>query len=407
MPLMLPGHSVGLLESGDAFFPALIASIDAAVQEVHLETYIFDFRGDAERVAQALERAGLRGVRVCVLVDGVGTPPLPDDWQLRFVKANVRWIRFAKLDRWGYLNARHWRRLHRKLCVVDAQVAFCGGLNILDDHMDPDRGPQNLPRLDYAVRIQGPSVMQIHRTMSRLWNRIAFTQSLAQGEFSTAAANLLERHRRLKRLPQVPLGSASSGPAVIEGVAAALVLRDNVLNRKRIEHSYLAAVASARSEVLIANAYFLPGGRLRRALVAAARRGVQVCLLLQGKYEYFMQYHGSRPIMAALLEAGVQIRIYERGFLHAKVAVVDGVWATVGSSNLDPLSLLYAREANLVFSSPAFGQRLRACLHAQWMEAGHPLDATTFAARPVGSRVLDWMAYAIMRLALALNRKSY
>ena len=188
---------------------------------------------------------------------------------------------------------------------------------------------------------------------------------------------------------------------------AALVLRDNLRNRRSIEKSYLKAIGHARKEIVIANAYFLPGGKLRRALIGAARRGVKVTVLLQGKYEYFMQYHASRPVFDALLKEGVEIHAYAKSFLHAKVAVIDGHWATVGSSNLDPLSLLLAREANVVIEGAAFANELRGCLlNAVALQSGR-IDQMAHFHRPVFNRLLDWFAYGVMRALLWLTGKRY
>jgi len=186
-----------------------------------------------------------------------------------------------------------------------------------------------------------------------------------------------------------------------------LVLRDNLRHRMDIERAYRRAVGRARQEVLIANAYFLPGGRLKRALVQAARRGVKVTLLLQGRYEYFMQFHAVRSVYQALLEAGVDIHEYETSFLHAKVAVVDGHWATVGSSNLDPLSLLLAREANVVVDDRAFAATLRARLVAAIASHGRQVEPEAHGSRPWRQRFLDQLAYRLMRLALRVTGHRY
>jgi cardiolipin synthase len=187
---------------------------------------------------------------------------------------------------------------------------------------------------------------------------------------------------------------------------AALLLRDNLRNRNTIERAYRKAIGQARQDILIANAYFVPGGRLRRALIKAARRGVKVTLLLQGRYEYFMQYHAARPVYGALLAAGVDIYEYEASFLHAKVAVVDGHWATVGSSNLDPFSLLLAREANVALDDRTFAETLRARLLAAISGHGRRVDAE-YNRRPWRQRLLDLAAYALMRLALLLAGQRY
>ena len=192
---------------------------------------------------------------------------------------------------------------------------------------------------------------------------------------------------------------------------AALLLRDNVRNRSRIERAYRRAIGAARHEVIIANAYFLPGGKLRRALLMAARRGVRVRLLLQGRYEYFMQYHAARPVYGALLAAGVEIHEYAPSFLHAKVAVVDALgerpWATVGSSNLDPLSLLLAREANVVVEDAAFAADLRERLVQAMEQSGRRMEPARYAGRPLRQRVLDQVAHALMRLALWITGRRY
>lgn len=393
------GHQLHLLQGGVEFFPALTAAMDAAQFEIRFETYIFHADASAEAVVAALVRAAQRGVSVSVLVDGVGTPAIPVTWQRLFAQAGVDFQTFAPLGRWGLLVPTGWRRLHRKLCAVDAVVAFCGGINVLDDWVDPSLGALESPRFDFAVRIQGPLVADVQLAMSQLWSRVRWKHQLEHLDFKSARRNW----RAL--LPR--LGKNGSQPIEDPGAQAALVLRDNLRNRNRIEKAYLKAIASARHEVLIANAYFLPGGKLRRALLHAARRGVRVRLLLQGRYEYFMQYHGARPVYGQLLAAGIEIYEYRVGFLHAKVAVVDGQWATVGSSNLDPLSLLLAREANVVVQDAGFAKTLRQRLHTAMRAHGTRLDAKTYAARPWHERLLDRVAFGMMRLGLFLTGKRY
>lgn len=407
-----PGHSMQLLECGVQFFPALIGAIDAARQSVHLETYIFHFEGDGERVAHALERAARRGIAVRLVMDGIGTPDVPEVWARRWDRAGVQWVRFAPPGRWGLLLRRHWRRLHRKLCVVDERLGYCGGINVLDDHCDPNHGPQTDPRLDYAVRVTGPLVADMHRTVTHFWAQLQAVQALERLQLRQASQWL-----RPASAGGVPIhadiaaagaqGTAAGAVGVHDDVSAALVLRDNVRNRRSIERSYLQAVGAARQEIIIANAYFLPGIRLQRALVLAARRGVRVRLLLQGRYEYFLQYHGTRPVLGALLKAGIEIHIVSAAFLHAKVAVVDGHWATIGSSNLEPLSLLLAHEANVVIDHTGLAGDLLERLNIQWNNQGVKLDAAAFARIPVLERTLDGFAYGLMRAALWLTGWRY
>jgi cardiolipin synthase len=210
-----------------------------------------------------------------------------------------------------------------------------------------------------------------------------------------------------KTLAVPPADTTNATPGVTPGAKAALVLRDNFRNRSSIEKAYLKAIGKAHHEILIANAYFVPGGKLRRALTGAARRGVKVTLLLQGKYEYFMQYHAARPVYDLLLKAGIEIHEYEASFLHAKVAVIDGHWATVGSSNLDPLSLLLAREANIVVEDKAFADQLREQLCEAIATHGIRIDPDTYSKRPFGQRMLGHLAFALMRLGIWIAGQRY
>ena len=406
-----PGHQVQLLEGGVAFFPALERAIERSVHEVRMETYIFNVDTAGERVAAALEQAALRGVAVYLVMDGVGTPSIPLEWERRFNAAGVNWRIFSPLGRLGVFIPSRWRRLHRKLCVVDGTVAFCGGINVLDDFYDPNYGVLEAPRFDFAVQVRGPLVQAVHEATTHFWWRLQATSTMRRSNFK-AAWQALQESMRPELLPSsdpdaVANAQASGVTALSRDTHAALVLRDNVLNRSRIERSYRQAIGAATREIIIANAYFLPGRKLRKGLIYAARRGVRVRLLLQGRYEYFMQYHAARPVYGPLLAAGVEIHEYSVSFLHAKVAVIDGRWATVGSSNLDPLSLLLAREANVMVDDVSFAQDLRARLEAAMAQGGVRVDPAAYANRPWRQRLLDRIAFGVMRALLFLNGKRY
>ena len=404
-----------LLQGSEQFFPALIHAFDGARERILLESYIFDFTNSTTLVAEALERAALRGVTVRLVVDGVGTGRLPVQWRERFDAAGVQWQIYSPLGTLGLLLPSRWRRLHRKLCVVDDALAFCGGINLLDDYFDPNHGHLNAPRFDFAVRIHGPQAVplttQIGEVMAQFWWRIQTSQAVRKQEFRSALATVRTAGTRLMRNPLAGRSATKKGAQEHVSTLATIVFRDNFRNRKQIELNYRKAIGEAREHIVIANAYFLPGGKLRRALVHAAKRGVKVQLLLQGKYEYFMQYHASRPIFHALLEAGIEIYEYAPSFLHAKVAVIDAQghrpWATVGSSNLDPLSLLLAREANLVVHDAAFAQELHAKLTHAMRSEGKRMEPHAYESRPLRQRLLDWIAFGLMRFGLWVTGKSY
>jgi cardiolipin synthase A/B len=408
MPNLTAGHQVHLLQGTAELFPAMIAAMDTAVHDIRLETYIFDFTATGADVGAALARAALRGVQVRLVVDGAGTGDVPADWRERFAASGVQWRVFNPMGRFGMLVPSHWRRLHRKLCVVDGgteqAVAFCGGINILDDYYDPNHGALKAPRFDFSVRVTGPLVNAVVETMDSLWRRLQAMRSLRQHEIGAAVTSWVSSRAMVFGRQDQGQYATYSAAASATTARASLLLRDNFRNRKRIERSYLKAIGDAHHEIIIANAYFVPGGKLRHALVAAAGRGVKVQLLLQGRYEYFMQYHAARPVYSMLLAAGVEIHEYASSFLHAKVAVVDAAepqaWATVGSSNLDPFSLLLAREANVVVRGRHFAQTLRETLVYAIAHDGKQIDPADYANRPWAQRLRDRVAYGLMRAAL-------
>ncbi len=376
----LAGNRLSLLNSGSEYFPALIAAIDAARHEVHLETYIFADDATGRRVAAALARAAQRGVAVRVLVDGFGAREFAAGLgaSLTADRAEVMTYR-PEIGQFRFRRHR-LRRLHRKLVVVDGRLAFVGGINVLDDF---DDGKALSPRFDYAVSIEGPLVARIHADVRHVWR--------------------LVRWARLGRRPPPP-APLPAAPAVSGTTLAALVVRDNLRHRRDIENAYLSAIAQARREILIANAYFFPGRRLRKALLAATKRGVVVTLLLQGRVEYLLQHYATRSLYDRMLSAGVRVFEYDKAFLHAKVAVIDKHWATVGSSNIDPFSLLLSREANLVVRDAGFAKTLHASLDAAIAGASHEIRSADHRRRSWLARIASAAAYNLVRLLIGVTR---
>ncbi|MFZ9572686.1 MAG: cardiolipin synthase ClsB [Limnohabitans sp.] len=390
---LLADHRLELLQGSRGLFPALVVAMAQAREEILFETYIFDFHGDSLTVAEALAAAAERGVQVRVVLDGVGTPEVPKPWAQRWTQAGVAWRIYDPISPFGLWFPTRWRRLHRKLCVVDKSVAFCGGVNLLDDHYDPhQRRRIEHPRLDFSVQVHGPLVQAIHDTMAQLWWRMQLSQQLRRSQVGEALETLRE---------------PETAPLPDTRGRYRLVLRDNLRHRRSIQKSYLQAIGRAKREILIANAFFLPGGKLRRALVRAAQRGVKVRLLLQGRYEYLVPYRAAYQVYGQLLSAGVEIVEYTPSYLHAKVAVIDSRWMTVGSSNLDPLSLLLAREANIVAQAPAVAGDLREALLRAMDEGGRVVNVSDYQRRSWFQRWLDWSAYSLMRIAIFLTARRY
>ncbi|EHK66842.1 cardiolipin synthase ClsB [Achromobacter arsenitoxydans] len=389
-----PGNDIRLLQNGADFFPALCAAIDAATVSVHLETYIFMVDRTGSRVLDCLASAARRGVKVRVVLDGFGSAMQAEQVRTALTNAGAQCRIFRPEPRWfaRFIPSRsRLRRLHRKVTIVDGRVAFIGGINIIDDYddLDPTDGI-SAPRFDFAVQIEGPLVAQAAYAQELLWVRLNWARLRRHPRDWNRMRLLKPRHARV-----APCGN----------LRAALVLRDNLRFRQTFERAYLFGISQARRDILIANAYFFPGIKFRRALAKAAARGVRVRLLLQGKVEYRMQYHATRSLYDQLLRDGIEIYEYMPGYLHAKVAVIDNV-ATVGSSNLDPFSLLLAREANVVVDNQPFAWDLQERLEAAIREGGRFVRPLEYQRRGWLRRWVDAASYILLRIGVALTGTS-
>ncbi|NYT60329.1 cardiolipin synthase ClsB [Alcaligenaceae bacterium] len=394
------GNQIDLLHNGKAFFPALCNAIDAAKRTVHLETYIFNLDRTGQRVLDHLRQACERGVKVRVVIDGFGSQEHAHDItrQLADMGAQFRVYRPEPSGlRAIRFNLRRLRRLHRKVTTVDNAVAFVGGINILDDYVDvPDDGQGPRPRFDFAVSLRGPIVDDIFRAQRSLWLRMAWRKRDDWAAF----------YQRLKNIRQwMQSRRKDKQPVFSPGRRASLVLRDNIRLRQSIETVYLKTVAHAHAEVLIANAYFFPRRRLLKALERAAQRGVRVRLLLQGRSEYAMQYRASRYMYCKLLDDGIELYEYTASYLHAKVAVMDEC-AMVGSSNLDPFSLLLAREANVYVRDEAFARELTQALDEEILANAQRVTEESLERRGWLGRWSDACSYILLRFGVALTGKS-
>jgi cardiolipin synthase len=362
--MFMGGNDVRLLCGGDELFPAMIAAIGEARREVWLATYIFHTDTAARRIAAALAEAARRGVRVRVVVDGFGSrsslPTLQRWWSEEPVALAV----FRPLDRWyAWLQPGQFRRLHHKLCVVDGEVAFVGGINIIDDRIDLRHGRDEAPRLDFAVELRGPVVRPIEQATRAMWTRATFGHDWREEVKALArSAQPVQRARRLLQRLRSTTPRRELLPHMMEQrpVRAAFVMRDNLRQRSAIERCYIEAFRRARTRIDLVSPYFYPGFQFRRTLREATRRGVQVRLLLQGKLDYRIAGLAASVLYDELLSHGVRIFEYTPAFLHAKIAMVDEEWSTVGSSNIDPLSLLLNLEGNVVVSDRRFTRELTA-----------------------------------------------
>jgi cardiolipin synthase len=376
-------NDVTLLESGTAFFPALVAAIDAAQEDILFETYIFAEDPTGEMVRDALIRAARRGVKVRVLVDWIGTEHRPTQ-RLRaiFAEAGVQYRVFNPWCKRGIA------RSHRKITVVDGEVAFVGGININDDWLCDHAEHKRLaaPRWDFTVQVRGPLVAEI--------------QDEAQGQWLRAGRlKLRQRIELFKEMRKEPVQTCKY-PA-----KAAFVVRDNLRNRSTIQRAYLVALGRAKHSVLLATPYFAPGRKFRKALAHAAQRGVQVTLLI-GVGEFVIQDMVAHSFYPKLLADGIKVVEYQKTQLHAKVAVVDDDWATVGSSNCDGLSLFLNQEANVVVLDERFAATMRAHIERAILD-GVPIRAEDYAHTGWLRRASYGLAYMVYKLVMRIFAIGY
>ena len=320
------GNQVSLLINGDTYFPRLFECIRAARKEVLLETFIIFEDQVGQELQQTLIEAAGRGVRVELTVDGYGTADLGREFIQAMVRAGVNIYVFDPSPRPFGVRLNLFRRLHRKIAVIDGECAFVGGINYSADHLS-EYG--EMAKQDYAVEVRGPIVADLH------------------------AASLQMLRPALQQPSRVHPLTHYAGHA-----RALLAVRDNHRHRRDIEVQYLRAIRAANHRLVLANAYFFPGYRLLREIRNAARRGVAVSLILQGQPDMPWVRAFSRLLYNYLLRDGVMIYEYCERPLHGKVALVDHEWSTVGSSNLDPLSLALNLEANLIIRDPALNRHL-------------------------------------------------
>nr|WP_206022433.1 cardiolipin synthase ClsB [Halomonas bachuensis] len=322
------GNQAELLINGSQYFPDVFEAIRSARREILIETFIIFDDEVGQGLKEALLEAAAREVRIDVTVDGYGTADLSSDYIAELTDAGVNMHIYDPRPRRLGVRTNLFRRLHRKIIVIDGEVAYISGINFGWDHL-PEK--YAMGKQDYGIRVRGPVVEDIRR----------------------AATTLLLEHQAVEGLPQ-RLGDTSP----VGQAAMRLAVRDNHLHRTDIEDHYLEAIRTARSRLLIANAYFFPSYHLWRELRNAARRGVEVTLILQGRPDMPWARMFSSSLYSYLLKDGIRIYEYKEHPLHGKIAIADDDWATVGSSNLDPLSLSLNLEANLFIRDTGLNRQI-------------------------------------------------
>ena len=369
------GNRVRLLENGDQFFPRVFEVIERAEREVLLETFLLFDDAVGKALYGVLVAAARRGVRVQVTVDGYGSPDLAAEFVDALVRAGVRLHVFDPCPKVFGMRVKVLRRMHRKIIVVDRTRAFVGGINFSVEHLT-SFGPR--AKQDYAVEIEGPVVEQIHA-------------------FAHAVLDQGTRERASRAVRRFAWRDAGAAHPEVGDARVLFLVRDNVAHRADIERHYRAAVRAARRELVIANAYFVPGYRLLREIRNAARRGVRVTLIVQANPDQAIAIRAARTLYGYLAAAGAKIYEYERRAFHGKIALTDDEWATVGSSNLDPLSLALNLEANVFIRDREFNASLRTNLERLLCEHCAPVDVSAAARRAAATPLFRFALFYFLR----------
>lgn len=354
----LPGNAWQILDGADATFRALIADIDAARRTCHLEFYIWGVGGRADEVAEALARAAARGVACRLLVDAVGGHAFfRSDAPGRLRRAGVEVVAAMPVNLLRMLFVRFDLRLHRKIVVIDGEVAYTGSMNLVDPRFFK-RGADVGEWVDAMVRVQGPAVEALAITFLEDWE-------LETGEGVAKLAAAADVHPR-----------PAAGTAVIQVVPSGPVARE-----ESIQGVLLMAIYAARRELVLTTPYFVPEEALLTALVSAALRGVDVTLVVPRRVDSRLARFASQPHKGELLEAGVRIMEYGAGLLHTKSVTVDGELSLFGSLNLDPRSLVLNFEITLSVYDRAFTAALRA-VQQSYIARSVPMNLAAWRARP-------------------------
>ena len=370
------GNEVRLLRNGAAAYPEMLKAIAAAEQQVLLEMYWFASDSIGRKFAAALADAARRGVEVSIVYDAVGSVGASEDMFAGLRRAGVRVIEFNPIAPWKrrFRLSRLTRRDHRKILIVDGQVGFTGGINISDCWLPVDDGGAGWR--DDMVRIDGPAVVGLIDCFTLTWMRLRGPLLRLAGFAG-------------KALTQVSRRSPYGQPVRVLG-------QRFMRTQRQISRAYLHYLRRAEQRIFIANSYFVPDRRILRALTQAARRGVDVRIIVPGQSDVEIVRHASRAVWGRLLRAGVRIFEWDESVLHAKSAVVDGLWSTTGTFNFDYLSLRLNLEVNVSVLDKRFASRLEASFLEDFKSC-REVSRVDFRFRPLGQRILEFIAYRLRK----------
>jgi cardiolipin synthase len=375
-PHFVEGNQLRLLRNGSAAYPEMLGAIAAAEEQILLEMYWFGSDTIGRKFAAALRAAAQRGVEVAIIFDAVGSVGASDEMFAELTRAGAQVIEFNPIAPWKrrFRLSRLTRRDHRKILVIDGKVGFTGGINIADFWLPLEDGGAGWR--DDMVRIEGPAVAGLSDCFVRVWGR------LRGRKLGVPEALLRPPAPESTRRPRLP---------------AVRVLGQRFLRTQRqISRAYLHYLRRAERRIFIANSYFVPDGRVLRALSRAARRGVDVRIIVPGQSDVDIVRHASRAVWGRLLRAGVRIFEWDESVLHAKTAVVDGLWSTIGTFNFDYMSLRMNLEVNVSVLDTRFAAGLEASFLRDFDQC-REVSLVDFRFRPLGQRLLEYLAYRLRK----------
>ena len=378
-PLVL-GNRVVILENGPNTYEAMFSAIANARDSINMETYILEDDEVGKKLADALIAKQAQGVQVNLIHDAVGTLGTPKEYFQRLSDAGINVLTFNPVNPLAAKSG--WtvnQRDHRKLLVVDGRSAVMGGINISSVYSSSVGGgsgggmsggsrggaKESLPWRDTDLLIEGPVVAPLQKLFMETW-QAQKGAALAQRDYFP---KLLEKGKEVVRA----IGSAPDEPF------------------SQIYVTLISAINSAESEILLTNAYFVPDPQLMSALIGAVARGVDVKLIVPSTTDSALVFHAGRSHYEPLLRAGVKLYERREALLHAKTAVIDGVWATVGSTNLDWRSFLHNQELTAVILGADFGAKMRAAFERDLAVSG-PITLEAWERRPISTRAKEMFA---------------
>jgi cardiolipin synthase len=367
---VVPGNEARLLVDGPRTHAAMFEAMARARHHVNIETYILDDGPPGEKLAALLAAKVKEGVKVNVLYDSVGSIKTPKAYFQKLRDSGVAVCEFNPVKRLGKVNNRN----HRKILVVDGEVAFTGGINISETYVSGSgkarrRTGKDEDRKDgwrdTHVRVEGPVVAQFQQLFLDSWAR----QDCGGSEDA-------RYYPRLERKGTKPMQVVRSDPGT---------------DRSEMYLALLSALGKARGRAWLTFGYFVPDPETKSALIEAARRGVDVRLVLPGFSDFWAPVYAGRSHYEELLEAGVRIYEWHDALMHAKTAVVDGAWASVGSTNLDWRSFVHNYEADLIVHDAAFNAELARRFEID-LKAADEVRLEQWRLRPARERVKEWLA---------------